>query len=237
MGGRGSGSRLPKGSGEGRLVARFAKEAKDWSGNEIDLRDSPLAYGDKDTNLSDAARKAVEEFENKRVKAKIEFGMAYDANGVPVEKELRGGHGSVKPTWRVFNYSEVFSHNHPRSNEPGRLGGTFSDADLSCFTDWPKMKTMRATASEGTYSISKKSNFDAAGFRSYVKQIYKECSERHEKAFDDLLGRYHNPTSTMTGKQYREEKAKLFNQYLVDTHNQLRAGAKKYGYDYTLERR
>ncbi len=233
MGGRGSRSKLPAGSGRERV--KFENDALGWDGKEIDLSDSPLAYGDKDPNLSDEARKAIEAFENKRVKAKIEFGLGTDANGVPVEKELRGGSGSVKPTWKIYFDAEVFSHNHPRSKEPGTLGGTFSTGDLSCFTSWQKIKTMRATAAEGTYSISKKDNFDARGFRAYYKQAEQACSDRFHKTTADLLHQY--TYTDMTGKEYREACTRAFNKYLVETHNALRDGAKTYGYDYTLERR
>lgn len=233
MGGRGSGSRLQ--TGRGRRKMKLEKTALDATGAEIDLSDTPLAYGDKDPNLSDAARKAIEAFEDKRVKAKIEFGLGTDSNGVPVEKELRGGSGSVKPTYKLYFDAEVFSHNHPRSKEPGCLGGTFSPGDMKQFASWQKIKTMRATTSEGTYSISKKAGFDARAFYSWFKSEESALRGTYEKAESDIKAKYLKDEIDYKAANAASNRA--FNKYVVEIHNKLIEGSKTYNYYYTLERK
>lgn len=161
MGGRGSSN--PRGGGDG-FEKKGATSVADGNTGSVDLSGSPLRYGKADKALDGQRRVAVEGFENRYRGAKIEYGATFDANGMTTELK-RGGKGSVKTSAMKYASADTFSHIHPRGE--GVLGGTFSQADLSNFTTYG-IKTVRAAAKEGTYSISKGKNFDALGFRQYL---------------------------------------------------------------------
>ena len=225
MGGRG---------GNYSRSADIAVSATGADGTNIDLSGSPLHYGDKDPNLTGAVRTSIEEFENKRWKNKIEYSRFVDANGNIIE-ENRGGKGSVKATYHARTTAEAMTHNHPRSgDESGLLGGTFSTGDLNNFVRF-NQSTYRATAAEGTYSISKLKGFDSAGFKSY----YTSESSKNRGTYNATMKTLNSSvrSGSMSYDDYRAAAHKAFNTYLVAEHNSLRAGQKLYGYHYTLERR
>lgn len=224
MGGRGSSSGGGRGSYSGELALP--------DGSKIEF-DGTLRTGKKDAALSQTQRKAVEDWESKRVKNKVEYAFSVDADGNPVGKEVRGRKDSVRVP-RTYHDTDdaVFTHIHPRQD--GILGGTFSQADLNNFANY-KNKTVRAAAKEGTYSISKSANFDKSGFKAFVEQA--------EREFDAELGRK-SRTRTQAIKEgnlswadYNKAYAKDFNTALVNLHNKYLSGQKTYGYTYTLEPR
>lgn len=196
----------------------------------VDLSESPLRYGGSDLALNGKRRAAVEAFESRYASAKIENGATFDADGNITEKR-RGGKGSVKTSIAALSKADTFSQNHPR--EDGVLGGTFSGADLSNFTKYTNVKTYRATAKEGTYSISKGSNFDAAGFRNYFTKEFSSIKSAGDTNLRSINKRF-NSTNYET---YLHEFRSGQNKMLVDLHNALIKGQKQYGYTYTLERR
>ena len=201
-------------------------------GGTIDLSDTPLIYGNNDSAVSGNARAAVEAWENKRVKNKVEFNMSVDQNGNQIGDEVRGGKGSVRVPYYQLQDGAIHTHIHPRENSR-HLGGTFSDGDLKNFADFG-VSTYRAKAKEGAYSITKGSNFDVNGFKSFVAQLYN--SERTKMENAGVAARKRISTdSGYTYKQYSADFDKAFNGYLVALHNGLRDGQKKYGYSYTLE--
>lgn len=222
-GGFGGGLRGPKYTGE-----------LDLGGDDSHIEfDGTLQYGANDPGLTGKGRQVVEDWEKKRVKAKIEYAYAVDGNGNPVGREIRGGKGSVSVPISYHNQDDgMFTHIHPR--QPGVLGGTFSDQDLYNFANG-KSKGTRAAAKEGTYAISKNSNFDKAGFKQYVAQ----CNAKFNADAKSLCG--HAKNEYKSGKigwdDYKKAHAKAANTALVNLHNAYAAGAKKYGYNYTLEQR
>lgn len=225
MGGRG---------GSYSRSADIAVSATGADGTSIDLSGSPLHYGGKDPNLTGAVRTAIEEFENKRWKNKIEYSRFVDANGSVIE-ENRGGKGSVRATLHARMSAEAMTHNHPRTgDESGLLGGTFSTSDLNNFVRFSQT-TYRATAAEGTYSISKLKGFDSRNF----KQYYTSESAKNRGAYSTTMTNLNSSyrSGSMSYDDYRAEAHRAFNTYLVAEHNSLRAGQKLYGYHYTLERR
>ena len=225
MGGRGS---------DFSRSATLAVSAVGADGTNIDLSGSPLRYGGKDPNLTGAVRKTIEEFENKRWANKIEFSRFVDAQGNVIE-ENRGGKGSVKATYQARMTAEAMSHNHPRSGaESGLLGGTFSTGDLDNFVRY-NQTTYRATAAEGTYSISKLSGFNKQGFQSYYTSENSKNRSVYNSTMKSLDSAYRS--GSIKYSEYRTEANKAFNTFLVAEHNSLRAGQKLYGYHYTLERR
>ena len=203
-------------------------------GKDIDLSGSPLHYGNKDPNLSGKVRKSIEEFENKRYNNKIEFSRFVDANGNVIE-DNRGGKGSVRASFYAHQNAEAMSHNHPRSGMAvGALGGTFSDGDLNNFVKF-NQSPYRATASEGTYSISKLKGFDSKGFKQYYTREYSKNRSAFKQTVSGLNKSY--KSGGMSWDDYHANYVKSFNSYLVSLHNSLRSGQKLYGYHYTLERR
>lgn len=200
-------------------------------GIEIDLSESPLQYGGKDADVTGAARTAVDAWEAKRYKNKIEFGVCIDGNGGTLE-ERRGGSGSVKTSVRALNAAQVFSHVHPRTG--GELGGTFSPADIRNFANYG-VHTFRATAAEGTYSISKAQGFDGNGLKSYFANEEARLRAIDNQTKTDLNNQYRN--GNISWEECRNGHRKSFNAFLVGLHNSLLSGQGQYGYTYTLERR
>jgi hypothetical protein len=202
-------------------------------GVTVDLSKTPLVYG-QDAQLTDAQRKVIDDFEKRHLKSKIEYGTLVDANGNQLI-EKRGGKDSVSMPTYYYNRAEVMSHNHPRTgDEAGYLGGTFSSADMDTFAT-TAIKTMRASAAEGTYSITKGSGFNRGGFEQYFKKAESEAAQKRSKANAEAGARF--MASQITYSQYRQERANNFNTFLVDMHNALIAGQTQCGYTYGLERR
>lgn len=201
------------------------------NGSKIEF-EGTLKYDGDDKAVTGTARQTITSWEKKRVKAKIEYGYAVDENGNPLGTEVRGGKGSVRVPLKFHDTENaIFTHVHPRGD--GMLGGTFSSADLRNFSVF-KNKTVRATAKEGTYSISKTKNFDVQGFNSYVRKCEREFKTSISTKRTELEQKYRG--SKMTWSEYKKESAKNFNSALVDLHNKYSAGQKAYGYTYTLEK-
>lgn len=199
-------------------------------GGTIEL-DSPLTYGEKDAALTGKERATIEAWEDKRRKNKIEYALLLDENG-DVVAENKGGRGSVRSTLYQLNQTKTFTHNHPREQE-SLLGGTFSDSDLINFANNTKNTTKRATAKEGTYSITKTSGFDSTGFRSFVKESTGANLKEYKDAVKQTASNYKNKSISLD--DYYKANDKAFNNMLLKCHNDLLNNQKKYGYNYTLE--
>jgi hypothetical protein len=197
-----------------------------------DLKGIPLIYGANDAAVSGNLRKTLEAQEKKRAKNQTEYALVTDANGNVIGTERHGGKGSVTLQGSQITYGKVFTHNHPRSGkETGYLGGTFSDTDLRVFSK-TNFTTMRASAAEGTYSMTKTANFNKSGFDSYVRSITKQRQSEYTSSVNKLMAQNNG---SMSYGQYRAAKTKAFNAWMVSFHNDLLAGQTKYGYTYTLE--
>lgn len=224
MGGRGAGS----GGGIGGRGEQFIADS---DGSNIDLGDAKLKYGGDDKAVAGAQRTATVAQETKRLTASVEYCQGFDANGNPVAPERRGGATSVRP-YRSQVDAEVFTHNHPR--EKGVLGGTFSYADLSTF-DTDKGRTIRASAKEGTYSLTKGKNFNGMGLKAHYRQVIRTAETNHASRVNQLKAQL--ASGAITKSEYNSRRQTSFNMELVEMHNGLIAGASQYGYTYTLERR
>ena len=228
--------------GRGGASATLGTSFTSTQGTHVDLPSGyPLKYGKKDPNISDAQRKKIEEFESRRVKNKTEYAFLTDSQGNAVGEYGQRKGGTVRTPTTAYQKAESFTHIHPRGKrEDGALGGTFSaDAvggDLQAFTQFPNVKTMRAAAAEGTYSISKLSNFNSQAFMSYATAQYNKTMDVDYRAeLKSLDDSYTN--GNMTYSEYTKAYIDAFNKASVNWHNALLAGQKKYGYYYTLERR
>ena len=202
-------------------------------GQEVKLT-NPLTYGKDDPYLTGQRRQIIEDFEKRRGNAKIEYGISLDDNG-NVVTENKGSKGSVRFTYDQLGRTKDLSHIHPRGKgEEGLIGGTFSDADLNMFNSRNNLTTMRAKAAEGTYSISKKSNFNSAGFSKYMNEQRKINENKQRMAQKVLADEYYKDRDY---NKYKQGLSTAFNDFLVNQHNSLLNGAKTYGYNYTLERK
>ena len=224
---------MGRGAGTGRLSAGGGAGAKsiDINGDKIDLSASPLVYGNKDSALTKEVRSVIDAWEEKRVKNKIEFNV-FVMNDGTIIRENKGGKGSVKGLVSDRQTADVLSHNHPR--EEGVLGGTFSTADMSNFVNYHQT-TYRATAKEGTYSISKGSNFKKDDFIKAFREADKTASEKLSAQHKELNKKYYD--GKIAKENYGTQLRDYFNARLVESHNWLLANQGKYGYSYTLERR
>lgn len=205
----------------------------DKNGAYIDLSESPLKYGQKDDTLKGVARAAIEAFENdnNKTRASVEYSRVVDKNGNIVSEDV-GEEGNVDMRIRTGEKGQTGSHTHPK--KIGYLGGTFSNEDIENFTTQPEYTTLRARAKEGTYSISKKENFDAKGLMEYKLSERKRLYEQRVKNENELLAK--RERKEISVKELKEGIVKEYNKFLVNVHNSLLAGQKKYGYSYTLER-
>ena len=202
-------------------------------GEEVHLT-NPLIYGKDDPYLTGDRRAKIEDFENRKANAKIEWGLLLDKDG-NVITENKGGKGSVKFSQSHLAQTQDLSHIHPRGKgEEGLIGGTFSAADTNVFASRSNITTMRAKANEGTYSISKGKNFDSKGFTQYRKE-QTAINQAKQKATQQALKEQYAKDRDF-GK-YATGWDRAFNDFLVDEHNSLLKGAKTYGYNYTLERK
>lgn len=225
MGGRGASSAGGSGgAASGELVLP--------DGSKIEF-EGELRFDGDDTSLTGAARTAITGWEDRRVKNKIEYAYAVDADGNPVGPEVKGGKGSVRVPYSYHdNPDGTFTHIHPRGD--GMLGGTFSGADLNNFANHSQ-KTVRAAAKEGTYSISKGKNFDRAGFKSFVSGAQADFEKTYRSKRKSIETDYLN--GKISYSDYVLGNAKAFNTALVSLHETYRSGQKTYGYSYTLEKR
>ena len=202
-------------------------------GEVVDLSDNPLKYGKEDSALTPAQRWNIEAQEDKRRNNLIEFGFAVDKNGLVVG-EKRGGKGSMRPTAAMVTRGEVFTHNHPRDFGAGVLGGTFSDADMDFFTTY-RIRTMRASAYEGTYSITKGAGFASTAFLKWFSDADRSAKAEHNARSKALYNEA--KSGQITYDEYNARRNASFNRFLVEMHNTLLKGQKIYDYTYTLERR
>lgn len=230
MGGRGAGSGSSGGGSGGVPVSSVVSQG----GQTLDLSQFPLKYGKADSSLSGAARSAVEAFEKSHLQHKTEYGILLDANGNQIYT-AHGGKGSVSMPRYFYSKADIMSHNHPRGKgDEGMLGGTFSGADLQVFAQ-SGLSTMRAAAAEGTYSISKGANFDKQGFSTYAKQVEQQRYSKYKSKMKQLAADVNS--GKIRYSEYSTRADHEFNHMLVGMHNDILAGAKQYGYNYTLERR
>lgn len=227
--GRKGNSGLGGGAGGGNNVTSVTTQG----GHVLDLSSTPLVYGQKDPAVTGAVRNALEAQEKKRESAKIEYGVGVRNDGSTVVKEFKGGKDSCPVPSLVLDVATAFTHNHPRGKgEEGLLGGTFSQADLKIFGQ-RKVKTFRASAAEGTYSITKGQFFDRLGFFHYQTNLSDTEMKAHNSRKSSYLKDVAN--KKITYGQYMKKCDDSFNKMLVNVHNGLLAGQQKYGYNYTLE--
>ena len=243
--GRGS-SKAGGGKSGARSLPREVTEVETALGRTVHL-DSPLIYGDKDAIFHDGG------YDN-YIRGKVEASIAdlrterpwyWDSYGEGTGTFVRGDEDSARTSFTRSQAQSVvgMTHNHPRMSQGDDevLGGTFSsgvngggDMNNFCSQHFPNYTTMRAGAHEGTYSISKTSNFR----RSLGSQYTRASNRNYAAAFEgfDAIRRQWR-SGNMSDSDFYSQKARRMNNWLVADHNWLLANQDKYGYTYTLERR
>ena len=222
MGGRGATSSI--GAGSGKSVSTVTVQ------NGTAELNVPLVYGGR-AQMTDAQRRIIDDREKKWENENVENLIFLDKNG-NIVVERKGDTTSVGVSNYELMQTEVMTHNHPRSGDADKnmLGGTFSDADMQIFAQAP-MKTMRASAYEGTYTITKGSNFNYSGFSRYASSVSSKRDDEHRaRSIMAVL-------NSSNAEEYNKLVTDSFNRFLVDVHNDLIAGQQKYGYTYSLEKR
>lgn len=219
-------------SGSGSRGLSAGRSISDYDGSRIDMSHAPLKYGKDDASLKGAVKDVVSKFEDKRMKAKVEYGFLTDDKG-NIITEKRGGKGGVAMYDRDWAKATVMSHIHPR--EAGMLGGSFSEADIDTFTYFNNVRTMRAVAKEGIYSMTKGKSFNASGLKSYFNQRHSELRAGFSKTANALNKSY--KSGQIDYDTYYKRYSREFNKFLSDSHRMILDGQKKFGYTYTLERR
>lgn len=229
----GKGTSKARGSTGGGVIIDSSVKLLKMTEEEIDLSSSPLIYGKKDSSLTEKARAVIENFEREKYNASVEHNILVDDDGNIIEQNV-GKDGEVSASLNARLTADVYSHNHNR--RAGVLGGTFSDGDMENFIRF-NQRTYRATAKEGTYSISKGKDFDKTG-----KQFVSDFRKYGNKLFDDTKNRVAKLDAKFSAgkidyETYIKMHNKLNNRMFVGLHNWLLKKQKKYNYSYTLEQR
>ena len=224
-------------------------------GTKITLS-SPLVYG-TDKGKADLPQD-VKDFEEKRVKNKVEYGKIVLKDGI-VQPEIKGNKSSTPMPVTDLRNAQLVTHIHPRTgNEQGTIGGTFSKADMSMFTRYP-VNTMRAVAGEGAYSITKSDKLlSDVGLQKDLYNAYSKFHATQDREYNDKISEWtrtvgdvrlksiaESPTTRaekiealqQLNKDFVQVQVNAHNDQLVELHNWLRDNQRAYGYTYALERR
>ena len=144
----------------------------------------------------------------------VEYGYMIDKNG----KVVAGARGTKTGVGIHYEGSQegfTVTHNHPDG-----YGGTFSGADINHLTT-QKLKSIRAVAREGTYSITAKkgANYDGLN-RALARDLNKVATSGSVKA---------SKVRAKGGNGNSVRKA-----YVDELHKWYQKNASKYGFTYSF---
>lgn len=169
------------------------------------------------SSLSGFPVKLQNEFEDfMRMKSqRIENAYLIDKNG-KVVAGATGDRHSVGVAYDGDQKGMTLTHNHPSS-----YGGTFSGADIYHLTK-AELKSIRAVAKEGTYTMTAKRNANYMGLnRALAKDLPRIKSQASKRA---------------TIKANSGASRKVVRKAYVDTlHSWYKRNASKYGFDYSFK--
>ena len=164
-------------------------------------------------------------------------GKAIDLSDTPL---------SYRAAKRIYDAGKFDKKEH--AGRDGKLGGTFSTGEINNYILFGQ-GAYSITAPEGIYRLEETAKFDANGLQTYYRKASKAARIKYENAaniahLDYKLaeGAYSNGeiSKAQLEKARRKAKAaerKAYNAMLVEQHNALRAGQRKYGYVYSLEKK
>lgn len=193
--------------------------------------DKELRYGGTGSGLNSSAID--------RIATDGEWTMAFNEDGNVVE--INGKKIAVQPS--TMRKSDVRSLDH--SAKDGRLGGPLTVEELRRFDN----KVLRATAPEGTYTLTKGPKFNDAGLQKYFSKASAAAQAKYDAAMkrawqktisveaDHKEGRATRAQVAAARRALKEAERKAYNTMLVEQHDALRSGQKKYGYAYSLVKR
>ena len=198
----------------------------------------PLIYDKNDKAISKNGRSALVAFEQNHLQSQVESVLFTKADGTQVYTNT-GGKGSVAHPVMVESQATLMTHNHPRAGKyENVMGGTFTTADIGTLSrPASTVTTIRASAAEGTYTMSIKPTTDRKqiwrmkrDYGKYTSQVVAKYSAIDSAKYRDYQA------GKCTYGQYKSQCNHSMNDMLLDLHNWLRANKKTYGYSYTLER-
>lgn len=177
--------------------------------------------------------------ESKIRNLKTERIYAFDQTGKEISHSTRGtSTGTRLP--KNYNYKDaILTHNHPgeglsKNNIAGRIGRTFSGADISVAVQHNASEIRAIT---GTYTYSLKRPKEGWGIKTRNKALYvaqliktKKVSYYYEYA---RRARADYEAGRISKKQYDVSKERAD---VVGSNKALREVAKEYGWDYTRKR-
>lgn len=211
MGGRGSGS-TSHGGGSGGVVILFGEGGEQRQ--SLPLAGKTVFFDGNKTDT--AATLAV--FEADTYKLGHEEMLFVDQDGF-ARGYFKGDNGSVSfmlpPHVKVSDLS--ITHNHPLGD--GRsIGGTFSTADMSVLARYG-MRELRATASEGMYSLRPTGRANPTGFLK-------------------SLARYDSSVAKKTKASVKAgDKREIIDIALGHANDWVSRNAPKFGYEYVFKKR
>ena len=142
----------------------------------------------------------------------VEYGYMIDENG----KVVAGARGTKHSVAIAYDGSEkgfTVTHNHPSG-----YGGTFSGADISHLTV-AELKSIRAVAREGTYSITARKNANYMGLNKALAKDINNINKRGAK-------------KALTAQKAGKSKNAVRKAYVDTLHNWYQKNASKYGFTY-----
>ena len=218
------------GAGRSPAAKSGAMQVTAQNGKTVYLS-SPLVYGKRDKLPIPSGNLDAWEKANKNANRNEQvLVLANDGSAIFTTS---GGKNSAGIPASVMYKATVLTHTHPRGSMTRQIGGTFSTKDMETFNKIRNLKTIRAVAAEGTYSMTKSANFNPHKFRLMVRDInnsYKVMQAKCAAFGVDLM------TGKIDQHTYYKSTEKVFNAWLVDSHNALLKNRRKCGYSYSLER-
>lgn len=199
---------------------------------------SSLSYDGDDNALGRQARSVVDAFEQAHKQAAVESCLFTKADGTQVYANT-GRKGSVSHPAYIEGQAEIMTHNHPRPGKyENQMGGTFSVDDIKVLSrPYSTVTTIRASAAEGTYSMSIPKNANRTTVRQMVSAYGRYIKQQNAKYAAVDQAKYND---YLNGKckysEYRSVCNHSMNDFLLDLHNWLRKNSKQYGCSYTLEK-
>ena len=193
--------------------------------------EKPSSNNQGKSTLSQKTLDKCKEVEAKSVKRKTEKMTVIDDDG-NILFEKSGGRGSVR-----FSIADAMQMNGKTvtHNHPGEFGGTFSGADINVFTKY-NLRSIRAVAKEGTYSIETTSKVTSSGSKEFANEFSKRSNAVNQQLkanHSRLSPKVRNGELSVddANKQLREKRTALCN----EQHEFLKNNAEKYGYRYSFE--
>lgn len=194
----------PKKSPEKKQTKEKPQEQKPQSNNDIP---SPTGNQGKSV-LTQKALDKCREVEAKTVNRKTEKMTVIDDDGnITFQKSGSSGRVSFNPVEGFKMNGKTITHNHP-----GEFGGTFSGADVAVFTKFG-LKSIRAVAKEGTYSLERTSKATPKSANEFSRAYQKHNAQQEsgmKTLKNALVAKFKKGeiSSTKANKKLSDERTK-----------------------------